>query len=257
MAGNRTLSYSKSDQGWVSRFSFVPEYIKGMNNYMYTFKDGKLYRHNTNSVRNNFYGVQYSSEITSAFNEYPTEVQLFKTIELESNKPWSATLNTDLHNGSVDSSYFKEKEGTFFSYIRSNETTPNFKMRSSVGIGACNGVSGVLASTVISFSFSFTNIVSVGDAIYAGTPVVNNNVEYISNPILIGSCTAIDRVNNTITVNASSVQPSSGDLILLVKDQVSESLGLRGYYNQFTLTNSDTTEVELFSTATDVFKSHP
>jgi len=246
MAGNRTLSYSKSDQGWVSRFSFVPEYIKGMNNYMYTFKDGKLYRHNTNSVRNNFYGVQYSSEITSAFNEYPTEVQLFKTIELESNKTWSATLKTDLHNGSVDSSYFKEKEGTFFSYIRSNEATPNFKMRSSVGIGSCNGVSGVLASTVISFSFSFTNIVSVGDAIYAGTT-----------PTLIGSCTAIDRVNNTITVNASSVQPSSGDLILSVKDQVSESLGLRGYYNQFTLTNSDTTEVELFSTATDVFKSHP
>jgi len=246
MAGNRTLSYSKSDQGWVSRFSFVPEYIKGMNNYMYTFKDGKLYRHNTNSVRNNFYGVQYRSEITSAFNEGPLEVKLFKTLEQESNKPWSATLKTDLHNGSIDSSYFKEKEGTFFSYIRSNEATPNFKMRSSVGIGACNGVSGVLASTVISFSFSFTNMISVGDTIYAGTT-----------PTLIGSCTAIDRVNNTITVNASSVQPSNGDLILLVKDQVSESLGLRGYYNQFTLTNSDTTEVELFSTATDVFKSHP
>jgi hypothetical protein len=246
MAGNRTLSYSKSDQGWVSRFSFVPEYIKGMNNYMYTFKNGKLYRHNTNSIRNNFYGVQYSSEITSAFNESPLEVKLFKTLEQESNKPWSATLKTDLHNGSIDSSYFKEKEGTFFSYIRSNEATPNFKMRSSVGIGTCNGVSGVLASTVISFSFSLTNIISVGDAIYAGTT-----------PTLIGSCTAIDRVNNTITVNASSVQPSSGDLILLVKDQVSESLGLRGYYNQFTLTNSDTTEVELFSTATDVFKSHP
>lgn len=247
MAGDITLTYSRSDQGWPSRYSFYPDMIKGMNNYMYTFRGGKLYRHNTNSLHNNFYGEQHSSSITSAFNESPLEVKLFKTIELESNKAWSANLETDLNKGIVEHSYFEEKEGTFFSHIRSNEDTPDFNLRSTIGLGVSTIVTGSPSARTIYFSHEITSMLSLGDSIYA-----------TSNPVLVGNCTAIDRVNNFITVDASAgTQPNVGDIIIAVKDQVAESLGMRGYYNQFTLTNSDTTPVELFSVGTDVFKSYP
>ena len=62
---NYTLTHSQDVQGWPSFYSYFPEYIMGMNQYLYTFKNGDLYRHNTNTLRNNYYDVQYNSTITS------------------------------------------------------------------------------------------------------------------------------------------------------------------------------------------------
>ena len=71
-----TLTYSETSKGWPSFYSFIPEKTIGMNNYLYSFKGGKLYRHNTNALRNNYYGVQYNSSISSIFNTKPLEVKL-------------------------------------------------------------------------------------------------------------------------------------------------------------------------------------
>ena len=63
-----TLTYSETSSGWPSFYSYYPEYMVGMNNYLYSFSGGNIYQHNTNPVRNNYYGVQGISEITSVFN---------------------------------------------------------------------------------------------------------------------------------------------------------------------------------------------
>jgi len=93
--GAVTLTYSETSKGWPSFYSFIPEKMIGMNNYLYSFKGGKLYRHNTNTLRNNYYGVQHSSTISSIFNIKPLEVKLFKTIYLESDSAWAATYNSE------------------------------------------------------------------------------------------------------------------------------------------------------------------
>ena len=49
-----TITYSEAVKGFPSFYSYIPDYIMGMNNYLYTFKGGNLYRHNTNNTRNNF-----------------------------------------------------------------------------------------------------------------------------------------------------------------------------------------------------------
>ena len=54
---NYTLTYSPPAEGWPSFYSFEPEWIQGMNQYLYTFSGGNIFRHNTNEVRNNFYGT--------------------------------------------------------------------------------------------------------------------------------------------------------------------------------------------------------
>ena len=63
-----------------------------MNQYLYTFSGGNLWRHNTNETRNNFYGAQYDSQIQSVFNDEPIVNKIFKTLAVEGNRPWAATL---------------------------------------------------------------------------------------------------------------------------------------------------------------------
>lgn len=46
---NYTLTHSQDVQGWASFYSYYPDFIMGMNQYLYTFKGGDMYRHNTNS----------------------------------------------------------------------------------------------------------------------------------------------------------------------------------------------------------------
>ena len=52
-----TLTFDSQVPGWVSFYSFKPEQILGMNNYLYTFKNGNLWQHNVNDQRNVFYGI--------------------------------------------------------------------------------------------------------------------------------------------------------------------------------------------------------
>jgi len=64
----------------------------------------------------------------------------------------------------------------------------------------------------------------------------------------------------TITVDASAVGayiPVQGDFIVSYKNSVAESHGVLGYYMEFTLTNSNTSPVELFSVGSDIMKSYP
>ena len=91
-----TLTYSDGFQGFPSFYSYIPDFMIGMNNYFYTFKRGDIYRHNTNEIRNNFYNSQYNSTITSVFNDQPLENKLFKTINLES------SFTTQLHTWDRD-----------------------------------------------------------------------------------------------------------------------------------------------------------
>ena len=120
-----TLTYSPQDKGWPSFYSFIPESMVGLNNYFYSFKNGQLYRHNTNENRSNFYGVQYDSTVTSVFNQSPLENKLFKTLEVQSDKKWKADLETDLLDSQglpqealIEKDYFETKEGNQFAFIR-------------------------------------------------------------------------------------------------------------------------------------------
>ena len=92
---NYTLTYSEAAPGWVSFYSYYPDWMIGMNNYFYTFSGGNLFRHNVNETRNNFYGTQSTSTLQSVFNVSPLENKLFKTIGLKGDSPWAVTLQTD------------------------------------------------------------------------------------------------------------------------------------------------------------------
>ena len=274
---NYTLTYNRDSSslpkyggqgGWPSFYSFFPDFMIGMNSFFYSFKGGNLWRHNTNPQRNNYYGTFTASSITSVFNPIPTlSIKLFKTLSYESNTTvvdtnearWNCTsLLTDLTDGNPGSmleTYFQEKEGEWFSYIRTNEGTVNWQMRSANGIGACIAVSGAANSTKIVFATPIGSILNIGDTAYGATLAAGVAT---TEPFLIGEITA--KISTSITVDASSggsTVPTVGQFIMFIKNAVAESHGARGYFLQFTLENDSTAPVELFFVGSSVMKSYP
>ena len=78
-----TTSYSELAKGWSSFKSFHPQQGVSLNNNYYTFSDGSLYEHHINTTRNNFYGVQGTSDITVLFNDQPNLVKSFMSLNYE------------------------------------------------------------------------------------------------------------------------------------------------------------------------------
>jgi hypothetical protein len=84
-----TLSYDESAQGWISRFSYKPSQSFSLKNNHYTTNSSSLYVHNSINVEyNNFYGVQYSSEVTFVFNPQVSNSKVFNTINYEGSNGW-------------------------------------------------------------------------------------------------------------------------------------------------------------------------
>ena len=174
LTGNYTLTYSESSQGFPSFYSFYPDMMIGMNNYLYSFKGGNIWRHNTNELRNNFYGVQHPATITSIFNEQPLENKLFKIINLESDDPWDGTFTSDIQTtGTIDREWFEKKEGAWFAFMRNSGATPaaseEYVLRSLNGIAVSSSVNSA-APAAVEINFPLTtsigSILSIGDTLY-------------------------------------------------------------------------------------------
>ena len=261
---NYTLTYSESSKGWPSFYSYHPEWIQGMNQYLYTFKGGNLYRHNVNDTRNNFYGTSYPSTITTVLNKDALTSKVFKTIELEAQDPWKATVNSDIQNArDIEYQWFEKKEGDWFAFIRGISTNDNFNMRSAKGLGNPTSVTGPLNATVITFNYVVQTPIrptatvapfTAGDTVYA---TVNPST---TTPFLVGTITAVNYTATTteITVDATgNSQPALADFVFYVRNQVAESQGLLGHYCVMTLENNLTTATEMIAVKVDLMKSYP
>jgi len=245
----KTLSYSEAAQGWTSFFSYIPEMMIGMNSYFYSFKGGNLYRHNTNERRNNFYGNDYPSKVTSVFNINSNVVKNFNTIILNSDDSWSANVLTDLSTGYIDSSYFDFKEGDFFAYIRSEVQTQDLNLRSTQGIGKPISINSTNpAAVILEFSYNLGSIITIGSNAYK-----NNS----GTPLKLGKI--VNKGDKTITINTTGGGsiPLVSDFIFYFQNAVAESYGVRGYYMEFELINDNIERVELFSVGSSIFKSYP
>jgi len=119
IAAVQTLSYSESVKGWVSFKSFIPESGLSLSKNYYTFNEGKLYKHyHAEASMNVFYGNPTAlSEIVAVFNDSPSIVKNFKTMNYEGTGGWNLEyIYTNIESGSINS--FVEKESKYFNYIK-------------------------------------------------------------------------------------------------------------------------------------------
>jgi hypothetical protein len=274
---NYTLTYDEGVQGFPSFYTYYPDWMIGMNNYFYTFKGGNLYRHNVNESRNTFYTDFWTqvgtpdeafkpSTMESVFNVSPLENKLFKTLNLEGDDSWAATIKTDIQDsGFINADYFEKKEQSWFAFVRneglgsSPAALPEFSLRSLNGIG--NSTTVVIGAGTATINFATTvqigNILSVDDYFYflsaTNEPVYAGNVTDININLRGG-------VNNVVidTSPAGTTPiPSNVETFLFIKNSVAESHGVLGHYAVFDLTYSENTKVELFAVESEVMKSFP
>lgn len=273
-----TLGYSERVKGWTSFYSFKPDWMIGMNNYFYTFKGGNLYRHNVNENRNTFYLNWWAqqgeienafepSTLQTVFNDVPLQNKLFKTLNLEGDDAWSATLETDIQNsGYIEYYWFEKKEGSWFAFVRNAGTVPmtsgEYALRSLNGVGRSTSATGPANALQVNFSISpliaIGNIASIGDYLYY---TFTSTFE----PFLCGQITDIVQdypsgdnyfvVDTTIT--GGSIPPIQNAYFLYVKNSVAESHGVLGHYCVVNLENINNSKVELFAIESDVMKSYP
>ena len=265
VGSNYTLSYSESVKGWPSFYSYSPDWMIGMNNFFYTYKGGNLYRHNTNEQRNNFYGIQYNSSLTSVINESPLDAKLFRNISLESDEPWTTTLSTDLDNPAfIQNSWYELKEGSWFASIKNTNQVPttldNFSSRSVIGIGRATVWSGLNTAR----QFDFINALDIGSQVSIGDYLYFNN-ELTNTPQLAGQITQINinisqNINNVVinSIMPGTAEPITVDpYVIVVKDNTAESHGILGHYCLFTIVNYGPSPTELFAVQAELMKSYP
>jgi hypothetical protein len=268
-----TITFSDAFEGWPSYYSYYPDWMLGMNNYFYTWKGGDLYQHNDSASNRNTFYLQWwtkagfpssafsPSTMTSVFNPSTLENVLFKAIDLQGDASWDIQLSTDLQNsGFIQSSWFEKKESTYFAFIRNN-SSGELSLRSMTGVGVSS--TAILTPPTAAVVFKtppvyIDSIISVGDLVYW----VDTTLPVLT-PVLAGQLTSIQRPStqtnlllNTAIAGAVPI-PSNTCYFLYIKNSIAESHGVLGHYCTFTMQNSSTSKVELFTVEADVMKSYP
>jgi len=231
-----TWVYSDENDGWLGRITFNPEDMCRINGKFLSFKNGEIYEHNQDNLRNTFYGVESPSKFTFNFSQEPSERKIYKTLEIEGTDAWQISAESDLDKGFINLSDFEKQEGVYRSYLRNSNDNIDSSKISYQGIGNCT-----YSGLVLSFSFKLDDIISIGDEIR------NENLQ------LVG--TIVSKTSNTLTLNAVN-NISNGSFVLCVKNQSSESDGLLGYHMAVTATLTKNTKTEVYAANSEVIKSY-
>ena len=110
-----TVNFEEDINGWVSFFTYKPNFLASLKNKYYTMTSSEVYEHYSNQNRNEFYGVTSESNITFIFNSNPSIQKVFKTINYEGTNGWevdsfvSDEEGFDLQNSSYNQYNDKSK----------------------------------------------------------------------------------------------------------------------------------------------------
>ncbi len=106
-----TISYNEKTKGWTCFKDFKGGEDDGLelgislNSKYYTFYRGSMWEHHTKTVNNNFYNTQYDSGVTLIFNDEPSSVKSFGTLNYEgTTSRQTAFVSEDVNNTYIDPS---------------------------------------------------------------------------------------------------------------------------------------------------------
>lgn len=130
----QTLVFNEDVDKWGGRHSYVPEfYVRYVDN-LFALKDGSLWEQNVNPIFNNFFGVQYTSQIQFVANADKQLNKLWFQIKIDSNGRWGVPemitepnethpngMKTILHENNFDLD-----SGQYWADIRKDMLDPNF-----------------------------------------------------------------------------------------------------------------------------------
>lgn len=124
---SETLAFNEKYNAWSTYYSYFPENICSSGVDIISFKGGSLYTHNSNSVYNNFYGVQYTSEVWPIINGEPSSNKSLQAISEECPVVWEA-YDISTENGqstNLIAADFETKQNLQYAGVLRDVNSPN------------------------------------------------------------------------------------------------------------------------------------
>ena len=247
-----TAGYDASSNVWTTLYSFDPENIISIDSLLYTFKAGAMWKHSTDANRNTYYGTAYNSivEIISAANA--SMIKTFESISLEGTNAWTTLItNTDQSANILEATYDKRERNWYASIPRDDSANTGGST-----ITALSGSSEVFALGAVS-NVTGTDITFSSDISYITFPM-GAALYKITGTTLVSISNTISSVptGNKITCASTVAGLANGDEVVALGVGSVEGDQIRDYYVKIKLTNSSTTEIELYAINTVYAKSN-
>ena len=257
--GNFSAGFDTGESVWNTRYSFTPENITSIDDTLYTFKAGAMYKHYEGANRSTYYGVNGGSVVEVISNFNPSMVKAYESLSIEGTDAWAASVtNTDQSTSisatpvTIDSIYYPYgdyalKERNFYAYIP-RDSSPNTGTSTITSLSGSSEVYslGIIQSSTsgnITFTAPIGNIpFPIGSTLYrvSGTSLIA-----IGSPTI--TITGISGAN-VITVSAPPAGITNGDIVVaLAPYSTLEGDQIRDYYAKIRLSTSSISEVELYA----------
>ncbi len=289
MAYTVTYTPTSSDDnigGWVSFYSFYPEYMAGMNSDFFSFKNGNLNIHNTDTNgRATFYLEEaidgdssilpyVTPRVKTCFNGTPITSKVFKAIralaEVQASSNLDTSLQTDMNSGTTVT--FVKKENAHFAYIKQVGYDDNVRFFKGVGtapasvsyfVGTPTGeVTAIgytpenpISNTVIQYELGFPINPSIrfNDLVYVNRGEIGNITKIINRKDKVAIELFVD-----YSVPIPPTPPAPGDYIsVAARGSENESAGITGHIMEIDLSLNTTSRAEVYAVEADYMESKP
>lgn len=120
----QTIVFDEDSNTFESFISLFPEMMTTLGVLLISFKNGQLYTHDS-TVYNNFFGVQYDSNISIVFNSNPYEKKTFHAVSEVASQVWDCpevvtdnfSYGTTYQTSVINSARFKKLESNYHANI--------------------------------------------------------------------------------------------------------------------------------------------
>lgn len=240
-----TVAYDTEDKVWNTRYSYSPERIASLDDTLYTFKAGTMFVHDDTSNRSTYYGVAGSTIVEVISNNNPSMVKSYESLSLEGTDAWATVITNTDQSTSILSSDFSEREREFFAYVP-RDTSANVGTTTITSLSGSSEVfvlGNVATSGVSGSTITFTT--PVGDVPFP----IGGTLYRVSGATLVTLGVTVTAIsgNKQITASGAIAGVSDGNTIVVLANAGVEGDQLRDYYARIKLTNTDTSEIELYA----------
>lgn len=239
-----TISYDVSGNAWISRYSYKPERIISIDDTLFTFKNGTIYKHISSVNRNTYYGAAIADSIVEVISNYnPSMVKSYEALSLEGDSSWAASISNTDQSTSILASDFDERERNWYAYIpRDNSANTG-----TTTITSLSGSSEIFALGAVA-SVSGSDIVFNTNIGYIGFPI-GASLYKVSGSTLVSITNTIASVSNGTTITCASAVAgvSAADEIVAIGNAAIEGDQIRDNWMKVSLSLASATETELYA----------
>jgi len=244
-----TIAYDMDDKVWNTRYSFIPEAYELMDNYMYTFASGSMYRHTDAADRNSYYGSYTNSIISviSALNN--SMVKAINAISVEGSVAPYLTLvsSTTQSTRNIGSSEYSLREGNYYVDVPRNQSSSSTANYHAIGVVSATGVTG--GNLRLTFSSSINNMQFQS----SGTTFITVTTGGVTGSTTYTSATRISDI--VLELNGSGTAISVGVIFVNVSNASVDGDQMRSSYFLIKMDFDESTPIEIYSINTHFAES--